>query len=336
MGMQFGIWVEPEMVNPNSDLYRAHPDWVFNFPNRERTEHRNQLMLNLAREDVYQYLLKSMTKLLEENNIKFIKWDHNRTLTQPGWPDAPVEIQREARMQYIDNLYRLVDELKKKFPDVWFENCSSGGGRVDLGMMSRMDQAWTSDNTDPLDRILIQYGYLNIFPANTMVSWVTHQNFHLPLPLDFKFDVSMSGVLGIGNDLTKWNEQDKMVAKEKIAQYKRIRPIVQNGTAYRLVSPFQENKSSLQYVASVEGSSVVFCYNMGEYLPGSMSVNRTSKLLKLRGLDKDKLYKIEKLGLPADKQPKEQYSGNFLMNVGLDWPVKGANKSLILLITPGK
>jgi alpha-galactosidase len=121
MGMDFGIWVEPEMVNPNSDLYRAHPDWVFNFPHRTRHEGRNQLMLNLAREDVYQYLLKSLSALLSENNIKFIKWDHNRTLSEPGWPDAPVAEQREVRIRYINNLYRLIDALRSRFPDVQFE-----------------------------------------------------------------------------------------------------------------------------------------------------------------------------------------------------------------------
>lgn len=326
MGMQFGIWVEPEMVNPDSDLYRKHPDWVFHFPNRKRNEGRNQLMLNLAKEDVYQYLLKSMTQLLQVHDIDFIKWDHNRILSEPGWLDVPEEIQREARIRYVDNLYRLIEELKIKFPDVWFENCSSGGGRVDLGMMARMDQAWVSDNTDPLDRIFIQYGYLNMFPANTMVSWVTDENHHQILDLDFKFDVSMSGVLGIGNDLSKWGEEEKRIAKEKIRQYKIIRPIVQQGITYRLISPFEENRSALQYLAKDNHSTVVFCYNMAEYL-----AHDKPNLLKLKGLNPSELYYVESLGSYEDKQ-SNVYKGDFLMEIGVPWPIKGANKSKILLI----
>lgn len=129
MGMDFGIWVEPEMVNPNSDLYRTHPDWIFYFPNRPKTLGRSQFMLNLAREDVCQYLCKSLSTLLREHNIKYLKWDMNRHLTEPGWPSAPTKKQREVRIRYTENLYRLVDELKKEFPHVLFETCSSGGGK---------------------------------------------------------------------------------------------------------------------------------------------------------------------------------------------------------------
>lgn len=324
MGMDFGIWVEPEMVNPNSDLYRAHPDWVFHFPHRTLHEGRHQLMLNLAREDVYQYLLKSLSNLLSENNIKFIKWDHNRTLSEPGWPDAPVAMQREVRIRYINNLYRLVDTLRNRFPEVQFEDCSSGGGRVDLGMLSRMDQAWASDNTDPVDRLFIQYGYLSAFPANTMVSWITHEDWHKQKPsLDFKFDVAMSGVLGIGYDITKWTEEEKKLAKEKIEKYKEIRSLVQSGTLFRLISPFKENKSALEYTSDDRSSAVVFCYNMAEYLEGSIPQTRQANILKLRGLDPKASYKISQLGDAI-------FKGDFLMKVGISWPVKGAYKSIIL------
>lgn len=191
MGLDFGIWVEPEMVNPQSDLYKQHPDWVFHYPHRTKTEWRNQLTLNLAREDVYQHLLQSMTLLLKNHNIKFIKWDRNRGLTEPGWPSAPEYMQKEARLRYMNNLYRLIDELEGRFPDVLFESCSSGGGRPDLGMLSRMDQTWTSDNTQPLDRLFIQYGYLSAYPANTMVCWTTgYDGSSINLPQEFIFDVS--------------------------------------------------------------------------------------------------------------------------------------------------
>ena len=238
LGMNFGLWVEPEMVNPDSDLYRAHPDWVFYYPKRTRHEGRNQLVLNLARPDVYQYTLDWMTKLLSENNIKFIKWDHNRALTEPGWPDAPPDQQRAVRILYMQNLYRLIDELRAKFPDVMFEDCASGGGRADLGMLEHMDQVWASDNTNPNDRLFIQSGYLHMLPANTMVGWVTDDNWHhSQLSLDYRFAVSMQGVLGIGNNLTEWNQDELNDATKMIALYKEIRPLVQRGNVYRLLSP---------------------------------------------------------------------------------------------------
>lgn len=333
MGMDFGIWIEPEMINPNSDLYKAHPDWVFHFPNRKRTESRNQLMLNLAREDVYQYLLKSFTKLLRENNIKFIKWDHNRTLSEPGWPDAPAATQREVRIRYIDNLYRLVDELKKQFPEVWFETCSSGGGRADYGMLARMDQAWASDNTDPVSRLFIQHGYLSMLPANTMVSWVTHENWFGEVGLDYKFDVSMSGVLGIGNDLTKWSAEEKEIARQKIALYKQIRPLVQQGVAYRLVSPFEENRSAVQYTAKDGASSVLFCYNMAYYLNQSKLDSRGGNTIRLKGLQPGLRYSVTRQASGSAKAESQVYTGDFLMNVGIPWPVARSYKSQILVIS---
>jgi alpha-galactosidase len=326
MGLDFGIWIEPEMVNPNSDLYRAHPDWVFHYPNRTRHEGRNQLLLNLAREDVYAYLYNCFYQLLKENNIKFIKWDMNKALTDPGFPSVNVEEQRSVRIKYVENLYRLIESLRKEFPDVWFENCASGGGRIDLGMLSRMDFCWVSDNTDPVDRIFIHYTYLNAFPANTMISWVTHEDWHHQNhPLDFKFDVSMSGVLGVGYDLTKWTEAEKAVAKEKIARYKEIREVVQFGMHYRLVSPYENNRSVLQYVNKEQRESVVFVYNLAEYPDHALPETRQSDRIKLRGLQADGSYQIEGV--------KGQFTGEYLMTAGIDLPLRGAFKSKIFRIT---
>lgn len=328
LGMKFGLWVEPENVNPNSDVAMAHPNWIFQFPNRPGNPHRK--VLNLAREDVYQYLLNTFTKLLKENDIDFIKWDQNNALSEPGWPDAPAYLQREVRMRHISNVYRLVDELRKRFPKVLFESCSGGGGRVDMGMLSHMDQTWLSDNTDPLDRLFIQYGYLSMMPANTMVSWVTSTTRHQPLPLSFRFDVSMTGVLGIGNDIRKWTPAEKEIAKSKIALYKKIRPVVQQGVLYRLVSPFENNRCALQYNATDGKSSVLFCYNMAQYLAGSNYLDRGSNILKLKGLNPDRQYRIIKTTDPNDKGMV--YRGDFLMDIGIVWPVKNAFDSQILLI----
>lgn len=320
MGLGFGIWIEPEMVNPNSDLYRAHPDWVFHYPTRTRHEGRNQLILNLAREDVYRYLYDCFSSLLRENPIDFIKWDMNRMLTDAGFPSAPTDEQRAVRVKYVENLYRLFHALRKEFPNVWFENCASGGGRVDLGMMALTDFSWASDNTDPVERTFIQYAFLNAFPANSMISWVTREDWHRQNPsLEFKFDVSMCGVLGVGYDLTKWTEKEKAVAREKIARYKEIRETVQFGDLYRLVSPYETNRSVLQFVHKTGKESVVFVYNLAEYPAFAGPDAFQSKQVRLRGLDAKAVYRIEGFD--------NVYTGEMLMSVGVEFPVRGAYKS---------
>lgn len=324
MGMDFGIWVEPEMVNPNSRLYKKHPDWVMHFPNRSRTEWRNQLTLNLAKEEVYQYLLQAMTDLLKAHNIKFIKWDRNRGLTEPGWPSAPAGQQQEVRLRYMNNLYRLIDELEKRFPEVLFESCSSGGGRPDLGMLSRMDQTWASDNTNPLDRLLIQYGYLSAYPANTMVCWTTGYDYSaINLPLEYIFEVAMQGVLGVGDNIAQWNDKQKDIARQKIAQYKSIRHLVQQGNLYRLKSPFEGNRVSLQYVSPDATEAVVFCYNLGREMEGSNNEVRSGNQLLLQGLDPAARYTL-------DDQTKTTVSGDYLMQIGLPWPVNTAYRSAVI------
>ena len=323
LGLDFGIWVEPEMINPNSDLYRKHPDWVLNFPNRERTQWRNQLTLNLAREDVCRYLLDAMTDLLSHNNIKFVKWDRNRGLTQPGWPEAAESLQREVRIRYMENLYGLIDTLRARFPDVIFENCSSGGGRPDLGMLQHMDQTWTSDNTDPIDRLFIQYGYLSAWPANTMVCWTNRADNHQAgLSLDFTFDVAMQGVLGIGQDISKWSDREMATAKRKIAEYKQIRQLVQFGTVDRLCSPFEGNRVAVQYTAPDGDSAVLFCYNLGETMEGSTREMCGNRRIRLRSLDPETQYRIG----------STTCSGAYLMDIGIEWPVRGVYKSMILTI----
>jgi len=326
MGLDFGIWVEPEMINPKSELYKKHPDWALNYPNRTKTEWRNQLTLNLGREDVYNYLLQSMTNLLKNHNIKFIKWDRNRGLTEPGWSSAPESIQREVRLLYIQNLYRLIDELRNRFPDVLFESCSSGGGRPDLGMLSRMDQTWASDNTNPIDRLFIQYGYLSAFPANTMVCWTTgYDPSSINLSLDYIFDVAMTGVLGIGQNITEWDDAQKATAQRKIAEYKIIRHLVQQGTLYRLRSPFEGNRISFEYVAPDTSEAVLFCYNLGITMEGSTIEARSGKQILLKGLDPKTMYTI-------GEKSEAVVSGDYLMNVGIPWPLNRPYKSIILKI----
>jgi alpha-galactosidase len=319
LGMDFGIWVEPEMVNPDSDLYRAHPDWVFNYPTRTRHEQRNQLMLNLARQDVYDYLLDAMSKLLSQNNIKFIKWDRNRGISEPGWPDAPPDQQRAARILYMQNLYKLIDTLRARFPEVMFENCSGGGGRADLGMLQRMDQIWPSDNTNPTDRLFIQSGFLRMFPPGTMVDWVTDDNWHhAAVSMKYRFAVSMAGVLGVGGDITKWTEADRDTAKKMIALYKEIRPIIQQGTVYQLILPTAGDRVALEYLSPDRKQGVLLLYTMRDALAGSTDAERLTRVLRLVGLDPNASYSIQ--NDPADGA-EQILSGRTLMDAGMPWPI---------------
>ena len=171
--MDFGLWVEPEMVNPNSDLYRKHPDWIINMTGRPRSESRNQMVLNLARPEVRSYVLGFLNKLLSENDISFLKWDLNRVWSEPGWPEVAPEEQKKLYVTYIRNYYSILQELRAKYPKLEIESCSGGGGRVDLGVLHYVDEVWTSDNTDPFDRLLIQDGFTYAYTPGVMMAWVT-------------------------------------------------------------------------------------------------------------------------------------------------------------------
>lgn len=252
LGMRFGLWVEPEMVNPDSDLYRAHPDWVLHHPTRRRTEHRNQLVLNLARTDVASWMYDRLDELLTKNDIDFLKWDFNRPFTEAGWPDA--ESDPEALWtEHVRHLYAVIDRLRAAHPHLRIESCSSGGARLDPGILARTDQVWTSDNTDALDRLDIQHGFSQLYPARVMGAWVTDSPNPYTgrgLPLDFRFHVAMAGVLGIGGDLTRWSDAELARAAELVAAYKRVRPLIQHGLQYRLRAPGDGELSAVQYLAS--------------------------------------------------------------------------------------
>src|SRR6185437_15478618 len=239
LGMDFGLWVEPEMVNPDSDLYRAHPDWVMNFPGRPRSELRNQLVLNLARDDVRDYILNALDKLASEYNIRYFKWDMNRTFAEPGWPEVAPDEQKTLWVKYVRNLYDIMDRLRAKHPNLEFESCSGGGGRIDLGIMRYVDEFWTSDNTEAFDRLRIQEGFTQAYAPKLMSAWVTDvPNMNgRSTPLQFRFLVAMQGALGIGANLNKWTNQDNQIATRMIALDKRIRSTVQYGNLYRILSP---------------------------------------------------------------------------------------------------
>lgn len=284
LGMDFGLWIEPEMVNPNSDLYRAHPDWVLHFLNRERTEGRNQLILNMARQDVQDYLIEYLDRLLAENNIAFIKWDMNRAVSEAGWPDYAGE-QREVWVRYVGGLYRVWGILRERHPNVIWQSCSGGGGRADTGILRFADQIWVSDNTGGTARLAIQEGFSQVFPASTMEAWVTDMEPNLSLA--FKFHVSMCGVLGIGANITQWTTDDFNEARRWINFYKEIRPIVQFGDQYRLRSAqFGDGFSGLQYMSKDRSEGVVFAFRT--HIPDPVN----PLTLRLRGLDPQARYEV--------------------------------------------
>lgn len=301
LGMDFGLWIEPEMVNPNSELYRRHPDWVLHFPNRVRTEGRNQLILNLARTDVQDYLIDQIDRLLAAHTIAFVKWDMNRNVSEPGWPDASGD-PRELWVRYVHGLYRVWGTLRERHPHVVWQSCSGGGGRADLGVLRLADQIWPSDNTDPLARLAIQEGFSYPFPTGTMEAWVTDMGAAY-LPLAFRFHVSMCGVLGVGSHLGRWSPEQLAEAARWIALYKEIRPIIQDGDLYRLRSAQAHPFSALLYVSKDRAEGVLFAFRT--HLPAPAQLPP----LYLRGLAPDTQYVIEGVAEPR--------SGSAWMYAGL-------------------
>jgi alpha-galactosidase len=314
LGMKFGLWVEPEMVNPDSDLYRAHPDWAMHFPGRPRTEARNQLVLNMARDDVRDHIFAELDKLLTENDIAFIKWDMNRHFSEPGWPEAPVAEQREIWVKYTRNVYDIIDRLRAKHPKVEIESCSGGGGRVDLGILTRVEQVWTSDNTDALDRSKIQEGFSQAYAPKVMMAWVTDvPNFNgRSTPLDFRFLVAMQGSLGIGNNLNHWKPEDFALATKMIAWYKGVRRTVQEGQLYRLRSPREGEWTYNQYVSGDGNQSVVFA------IQRSQQYGRPAPAVVLRRLDAKATYRVKALDAKKLVETQPELGGAYLMGHGLN------------------
>lgn len=308
LGMQFGIWVEPEMVNPDSDLYRAHPDWVQHVPGRTRTEFRHQLVLNLARPDVQEYLWEQLDTLLSSAPIDYVKWDFNRCFTDAGWPGE--EYPQKLWIEHVDALYALLDRLRAAHPGVAFESCSGGGGRVDLGVLARTDQVWTSDNTDPLDRLAIQEGFGQIHPARVMAAWVTdspnEQMNGRASSLRFRFVSAMAGVLGVGGDLTEWSEGELAEARDWVSLYKEIRPVVQHGALHRLAAP-RGGLSAVQYVRGEE-TVVLMWLEAQRY-------GQRPPALRLRGLDPSAAYVCQDTGTV--------YEGSALLHRGLHTGLTG-------------
>jgi alpha-galactosidase len=317
-GLQPLISFEPEMVNPDSDLYRLHPDRAMNFPGRPRSDARNQLVLNMAREDVKEYIFGVLDKILSESNIKHIKWDMNSHFGEPGWAEAPLAAQKEIWAKYVRNVYEIIDRLRSKHPNLEMEACSGGGGRGDMGILERVNVVWTSDNTEALNRLGIQEGFTYAYAPKIMSAWVADApNLNgRSTPLQFRFLVAMQGALGVGANLNNWTAEDFVLATRMISTYKSIREAVQDGDLCRLFPPRQGSLTANQYV-SVDGKqAVLFAFlRTQQYL-------RSTPAIYLRGLDDNELYRVKRID---DKlfEKQEALSGAFLMRHGLNLNLSG-------------
>ncbi len=308
-GLKFGLWVEPEMISPDSDLYRSHPDWCLHVPGRRRSEARWQLVLDYTREEVRQYIYDSLSRIFSTVPVAYIKWDMNRCLTEIGSAQLPAERQGETAHRYVLGLYELLERLTSAFPHILFESCCSGGGRFDPGMLYYMPQTWTSDNTDAVERLKIQYGTSLVYPVSSMgahVSAVPNHQVGRITPLSFRGDVAMSGNFGYELDLTKFTPEEKELAKAQVANYKEIRSLVQQGNLYRLQSPFEGNDTAWMFVSDDQCEALVYYFRV---LAMPHPPRRT---LLLSGLNPELDYRIADSG--------EVYGGDRLMQAGLSLP----------------
>ncbi|MER5967613.1 alpha-galactosidase [Streptomyces sp. NPDC002057] len=292
LGMAFGLWVEPEMVNADSDLHRRHPDWVLHHPGLTPTELRNQLVLDYSRPEVTAWALGWLSETVTRNAVDFLKWDFNRSFTEAGAHGSPPD-GRRAHVQHARGVYQVLDRLRGRFPHLRIEACAGGGGRVDPGILARTDQVWTSDNTDAVDRLTIQHGFSQLYPAGVMSAWVTDSPNPLTgraVPLRFRFHSAMAGVLGIGGDLTRWSDAELAEARQLVRDYKEIRPLVQRGRQFRLLPPGEGPLTAVQYLDEDGDRTVVLVWRP------TTAFGPAQPPLRLRGLEPEALYRDEDTG----------------------------------------
>ncbi|MDR6553107.1 alpha-galactosidase [Paenibacillus qinlingensis] len=315
-GLEFGLWFEPEMVSPDSDLYRAHPDWCLHVPGRRRTEARQQLVLDYSRQDVRDYIVKVITDILASSPITYVKWDMNRNMTEIGSAQLPPERQRETSHRYILGLYEVMERITSAFPNVLFESCSGGGGRFDPGMLYYMPQTWTSDNTDAVERLKIQYGTSLVYPISSMgahVSAVPNHQVHRTTPLDMRGHVAMSGNFGYELDLTAFGEADKEAVKGQVVLYKQLRHLIQFGEFYRLFSPFEQTTAAWMFVSEDKKEALVAFFQV------LSEPNAPLRKMRLKGLAPESNYLLYDAG--NQDECVEIFGGDELMHVGLHLPI---------------
>ena len=305
LGMKFGIWVEPEMVSEDSDLFRKHPDWILKTDKRAAVLCRDQYLLDLSRPEVVDYIFESLEKLLKSADISYLKWDMNRSLIDLGSTYLPKERQGEISHRHVLGVYAIQERLVTEFPDLLFENCSSGGARFDPGMFYYSPQIWCSDNMDPVERLEITEGTALIYPLSTIGSHVCGAPNDISkrsTPLKTRGIISMLGNFGYELDITKLSEKDKEEISRQIQTYKKIAPLIQGGDYYRIAS-YASNKK-FDCVEITDSKKEKACLIYMQVLSDS---NGRGRIVKLRGLDKNKKYKAD----------GKIYYGSTLMNAGL-------------------
>lgn len=310
LGMKFGIWFEPEMVSEDSELYRTHPDWSINIPNRDGVRSRNQYVLDLTRNDVRDYLMQKLSSILDSGNIEYVKWDMNRSLSNVYSHHLKANEQGTFYHRYVLGLYEILEKLITNYPNILFEGCSGGGGRFDAGMLHYTPQIWTSDNTDAIDRLRIQYGTSFGYPINTNGAHVSavpnHQTGRIT-PLGTRGVVAMPGSFGYELDITKLTVEEKEKINSQIATFKKYNELIRNGRYYRLTNPFEnEVFGAWQFVSEDGSKSLLSIVKTRQY------ANDPIFNLKLEGLIPNKRYRLIGTDL--------FYTGSALMNAGFKVP----------------
>lgn len=328
-GLKFGLWIEPEMVNPKSELYEKHKDWVIHLPNRDEYYFRNQLVLDLSNPAVQDYVFGIVDNLMQKYpGIAYFKWDCNSPITNI----YSVYLKDKQSHLYIDHvrgLYKVLERIQQKYPELPMMLCSGGGGRADYEALKYFTEFWPSDNTDPLERIFIQWGFSHFFPSKSMAAHVTSWGNQ---PLKFKVDVAAMCKLGFDIRVDKMNENEVTFCRQAVENFHRLSPVTLDGDLFRLVSPYEGEHAAIMYATPDREKAVVFAFDMhpryGEFL----------QPVRLQGLDANKRYKVEEINLMPGarsslKDNGKVYSGDYLMKIGLNLFSTGHLKSHVLEIT---
>ena len=300
-GLKFGIWYEPEMISPDSDLFRAHPDWCLHVKGRDNCPARLQYVLDMSREDVRDNIFNQMSEVLANNKIDYVKWDFNRNLTEAGSALLPPHRQKEIMHRFVLGTYDLMNRFVTAFPNILFENCSGGGGRFDAGMLYYSPQIWCSDNTDPIERLTIQFGTSMCYPVSTFGA---HVSANSRASIQTRANVAMCGTFGYELDPRKLTDEEKALVREQIKDYRKYSKFVREGDLYRLIAPTDDPfRCAWQFVSPDKKETMVTSVIMRR-------PETAFYLLRLRGLDPNTLYK--------DADTGEVYSGALLMNAGIN------------------
>jgi alpha-galactosidase len=328
-GVKFGIWIEPEMVNPKSELYEKHPDWILKLPNRDENYYRNQLVLDLTNPEVQDFVYNVVDEMMVKNpGIAFIKWDCNRMMTNTYSPYLK-DKQSHVQIEYVRSFYRVMERLRAKYPHLPIMLCSGGGGRTDYGALKYFTEFWPSDNTDAVERVFIQWGYSYFFPSITVCNHVTTMGNQ---SLKYRTDVAMMGKMGYDIRVNEMSAEELDFSKMAVQNYNRLKELIWKGDLYRLVSPHEEERAVLMYASQDKTKSLLFSYALHP-----RAFNEFSPV-RLTGLDPNKTYKVQEINkMKGEMNPfsaeGKAFSGDYLIKVGLSLPNNNELTSAVIEIT---